>query len=112
MNRIIHAIVGLSTSPKAMLCSGMGSYQCSWQTHLHFCDYSINAGKLIKAVELHVLPSRPHLFQGLQCIFNKTLQGHILHTLQRQGFGRRGYRYWTDVPAALSHPHYRMFGES
>ncbi len=31
--------------------------------------------------------------------FNKTMQNHILHTLQSPGCGGRGYRYLTGLPA-------------
>src|SRR4029434_10360235 len=60
-----------ATSPKARVCHGMGLCQCQWQCvkgHLHFCNCTINAKKYIEILKQHVLPSRPHPFQGSPCI--------------------------------------------
>ena len=50
----------------------------------------------VDVLEQHVPSSRPHLFQGPWCIcfffLNKTMQNLVLHTLQRQRWGRRDYR--------------------
>ncbi len=67
--------------------------------NLHFCDGTINAEKYIEILEHNMLPSRRHLFQGRPCIFHKTMQNHILHTLQSPGCGGRGYGYLTGLPA-------------
>ncbi len=68
--------------------------------NLHFCDGTINAEKYIEILEHNMLPSRRHLFQGHPCIFhNKTMQNHILHTLQSPGCGGRGYGNLTGLPA-------------
>ncbi len=80
-----------ATSPKARVCHGMGLCQCLGKGNLHFCDGTINAEKYIEILEHNMLPSRRHLFQGRPCIFNKTMQNHILHTLQSPGCGGRGY---------------------
>ena len=40
--------------------------------HFHFYDGSINAEKFTEILQQHMLPSRPHLFQGHSCIFNKS----------------------------------------
>ncbi len=39
--------------------------------NLHFCDGTINAEKYIEILEQNMLPSRRHLFQGRQCIFQQ-----------------------------------------
>ncbi len=67
--------------------------------NLHFCDGTINAEKYIEILEHNMLPSRRHLFQGRPCIFQQTMQNHILHTLQSPGCRGRGYGYLTGLPA-------------
>ncbi len=37
--------------------------------------------------------------RDIHAYFNKTMQNHILHTLQSPGCGGRGYGYLTDLPA-------------
>ena len=39
------------------------------KAQFHFCDGSINAEKFTEILQQHMLPSRPHLFQGHPCIF-------------------------------------------
>ncbi len=46
-----------------------------------------------------MLPSRRHLSRDVHAYFNKTMQKHILHTLQSPGCGGRGYGYLTGLPA-------------
>ncbi len=67
--------------------------------NLHFCDGTINAEKYIEILEHNMLPSRRHLFRDVHAYFNKTMQNHILHTLQSPGCGGRGYGYLTGLPA-------------
>ncbi len=50
--------------------------------NLHFCDGTINAEKYIEILEHNMLPSRRHLSRDVHAYFNKTMQNHILHTLQ------------------------------
>ncbi len=52
-----------------------------------------------KAREHNMLPSRRHLFQDVHAYFNKTMQNHILHTLQSPGCGEEGTGTWLALPA-------------
>ncbi len=67
--------------------------------NLHFCDGTINTEKYIEILEHNMLPSRRHLSRDVHAYFNKTMQNHILHTLQSPGCGGRGYGYLTGLPA-------------
>ena len=50
--------------------SGMvwGWIRALGKAHFHFCDGSINVDKFTEILQQHMLPSRPHLFQGRPCI--------------------------------------------
>ncbi len=61
--------------------------------NLHFCDGTINAEKYIEILEHNIFSRDVHAY------FNKTMQNHILHTLQSPGCGGRGYGYLTGLPA-------------
>ncbi len=74
--------------------SGMGLCQCPWQGNLHFCDGTINAEKYIEILEHNMLPSRRHLFQGRPCIFQQTMQNHILHTYKVLAAEEEGTGTW------------------
>ncbi len=67
--------------------------------NLHFCDGTINAEKYIEILEHNMLPSRDIFSRDVHAYFNKTMQNHILHTLQSPGCGGRGYGYLTGLPA-------------
>ena len=57
------------------------------KAHFHFCD-GINAEKFTEILQQHMLPSRPHLFQGRPCIFQpdnvKPHSAHIPKTWLRK----------------------------
>ncbi len=38
---------------------------------LHVLEGTMNAGRYIKVLEQHMLPSRRHLFQGRPCVFQQ-----------------------------------------
>ncbi len=67
--------------------------------NLHFCDGTINAEKYIEILEHNMLPSEDIFSRDVHAYFNKTMQNHILHTLQSPGCGGRGYGYLTGLPA-------------
>ncbi len=95
--RIIQTVT--SNKSKARVCHGMGVCQCPWQGNLHFCDGTINAEKYIEILEHNMLPSKDIFSRDVHAYFNKTMQNHILHTLQSPGCGGRGYGYLTGLPA-------------
>ncbi len=79
--------------------SKRGCVSALGKDNLHFCDGTINAEKYIEILEHNMLPSRRHLSRDVHAYFNKTMQNHILHTLQSPGCGGRGYGYLTGLPA-------------
>ncbi len=67
--------------------------------NLNFCDGTINAesnrdfGAQYAAFKKTSFPGTVHAY------FNKTMQNHILHTLQSPGCGGKRVRYLTGLPA-------------
>ncbi len=87
------------TSPKARVCHGMGLCQCPGKGNLHFCDGTINAEKYIEILSTICCLQEDIFSRDVHAYFNKTMQNHILHTLQSPGCGGRGYEYLTGLPA-------------
>ncbi len=67
--------------------------------NLHFCDGTINAEKYIEIWSTICCLQEDIFSRDVHAYFNKTMQNHILHTLQSPGCGGRGYGYLTGLPA-------------
>ncbi len=95
--RIIQTVTSNKSKSQGLSWYG-GCVSALGKGNLHFCDGTINAEKYIEILE-HNMPSRRHFSRDVHAYFNKSIQNHILHTLQSPGCGGRGYGYLTGLPA-------------
>ncbi len=88
-----------ATSPKPGSVMVWGCVSALGKGNLHFCDGTINAEKYIEIWSTICCLQEDIFSRDVHAYFNKTMQNHILHTLQSLAAEEEGNGYLTGLPA-------------